>query len=760
VDKATKQPLPGANVQLLGTNAGAATDLDGHFKIANIEENIYKLQITYIGYLPLIETNVRVIRDKVTYVQAIELTSAPIETEKVILTVRTADEDETQPVSSFTATRDEIVRAPGAAGDIFRALEAMPGVSTSGGEFSAFSVRGGSPRENIILVDNIPYQKLSHFDGGVNEDEEAQGGRFSVFAPGVIEEATFRAGGFSAQYGGKFSSMLDLKIREGNRENFTVDGRLDMLGWEINYDGPSYLHEKTSLFVSARHHDFNRILELTGQEETGSPQFTDIIAKITTELNQKNKLSLITLYMPETFDRTSEHVYESDDFAETEVGDFDEKKWLTGLNLRTLTSKKSYWQNTIYYGHLDRDLSFGNAFARDEIAGPQSPDDFTSRIKFRESVVDKELGARSSFNYFPSDAFSLSAGFEAKRKDYDFDREQFGLDTLFVYDRDDFRPDTSQKFIVVPPEYVTERFNDVRHFMATFGEASFSPIKNITLTAGLRHEYNEFGRQHNFSPRGSLSWRINPLTRLSFASGVYYQSPRFEIFTADSRNQSLQDERSVHMIAAFSRYLRNDLRFLSEVYYKRFDQLIVRPDRTDLVYTNDGDGWAAGIDVAVIKNFVDKFYGQVNYSYSQSKRDDNNDEGSYNSDFHQPHIFSILAGYEFNKEWSMSAKWRYATGRPTDSSSINEDIFSDPTMLRYSKEIVDNNGRRLPDFHTLNVRVDYRKQFGRLALVSFLDIVNVYNHLNANQELFLFLTGEHSDKGFGILPTFGLKLEF
>ena len=214
------------------------------------------------------------------------------------------------------------------------------------------------------------------------------------------------------------------------------------------------------------------------------------------------------------------------------------------------------------------------------------------------------------------------------------------------------------------------------------------------------------------------------------------------------------------MIAAFSRYLRNDLRFLSEVYYKRFDQLIVRPDRTDLVYTNDGDGWAAGIDVAVIKNFVDKFYGQVNYSYSQSKRDDNNDEGSYNSDFHQPHIFSILAGYEFNKEWSMSAKWRYATGRPTDSSSINEDIFSDPTMLRYSKEIVDNNGRRLPDFHTLNVRVDYRKQFGRLALVSFLDIVNVYNHLNANQELFLFLTGEHSDKGFGILPTFGLKLEF
>ncbi|MFB3056427.1 MAG: TonB-dependent receptor plug domain-containing protein, partial [Ignavibacteriaceae bacterium] len=108
---------------------------------------------------------------------------------------------------------------------------------SSGGEFSAFSVRGGSPKENIILIDNIPFGKVTHFNGG-SEEQEAQGGRFSIFAPGLIEEANFQAGGFSAIYGGKFSSFLDLKIKEGNTENPTVDGRIDVLGWEVNYDGP------------------------------------------------------------------------------------------------------------------------------------------------------------------------------------------------------------------------------------------------------------------------------------------------------------------------------------------------------------------------------------------------------------------------------------------------------------------------------------------------------------------------------------------
>ncbi|TDJ01399.1 MAG: TonB-dependent receptor [Caldithrix sp.] len=760
VDKTTKQPLPGANVVIVGTNRGAASDPAGFFVIEGVKEDIYKLKVTFIGYNTFIETDVRVVRHKTAYVEDIELISSSVAMREVLVTDGLFNDDEQAPVSYFTYTREEIRRAPGSAGDVFRAMETLPGVSTSGGEFSAFSVRGGSPKENIILIDNIPFGKVTHFNGG-SEEQEAQGGRFSIFAPGLIEEANFQAGGFSAIYGGKFSSFLDLKIKEGNTENPTVDGRIDVLGWEINYDGPLPALKNSSMVVSARHQDFTRILELTGQEEFGSPRFTDIIAKITTEFSHKNKLSFLAIWAPENFDRTVKDVFESDDFASTDLTDLDEQKTLLGVNWRFLTSKSTFLQNSIYFRRTDRDITVGRAwpvFVNGE--APQSEEEIRYKDILSEDSHEYEFGMRSIFSIFPSDNSTFRTGFEVSRTTFNLVRTQNGLDTLYFYDQNDFRPHPAQKFIITSPEFVNNNFDDTKTILAAFTEYSFRPFDKLTLNAGLRYEYNEFNNQHYFAPRGSGSFTLNPKTRLNFATGIYYQTPEFDILTADARNVDLSNEKSYHFILGLSRYLRDDLKLTTEIYYKQFSDLIVRNDRTNQLRRNDGDGWAAGIDLSLIKRFVNKFYGQINYSYAQSKRDDHNGEGEYNSDFNQPHIFSILGGYEFNKEWSISAKWRFATGRPKDSFIVHENIFNDPNFVRYSKEITRNNGERLSDFHTFNVRVDYRKQLGRIALVSFLDVVNLYSHLNVNEDRFLEITGGEDRRGFNILPTGGLKIEF
>lgn len=91
-------------------------------------------------------------------------------------------------------------------------------------------MRGGSPKENIILIDNIPFDKISHFNWGSTEDQNKQGGCFSIFAPNLIEEARFQAGSFSAQYGDKLASFLDIRLKEGNRQTPTVDARFDITG--------------------------------------------------------------------------------------------------------------------------------------------------------------------------------------------------------------------------------------------------------------------------------------------------------------------------------------------------------------------------------------------------------------------------------------------------------------------------------------------------------------------------------------------------
>ncbi|NKB66757.1 MAG: TonB-dependent receptor plug domain-containing protein [Candidatus Latescibacteria bacterium] len=762
VDKASKQPLANVNIHILLTDLGTITDAQGRFDFAGLEENVYKLRLSHIGYQAHIETDVRVVRNKSTFIEDIELAQALVAVAgtDVVAGGGPYEEDVQAPVSAVNYTREEIKRMPGASGDIFRALEAMPGVSTSGGEFAAFSVRGGSPRENVVMIDNIPFDKLTHFNGG-SEEQEKQGGRFSIFAPGLIEEAHFQAGGFSPAYGGKFSSLLDLKVKEGNRHTPTLDGRYDLLGWEINYDGPSYIHDHTSLLISARRQDFTRVLELTGRREFGSPRFTDLIVKTSSQWGAAHKLTLLALYTPENFDRNARDVFESDGFAQTDLTDLDESKSLLGLNWRILTGRTSFLQSTLYWRNTDRQVAVGRGWPLfNDGQAPTSAAAIGVKDILGEDRRETELGWRQVFTYLPAERASLTAGLQVSRTRFDLARVQSGLDTTYVFDQNDYRPDLEQKFIVTSPEFVDADYDQAKTLLAAFSQNSYTYGDRTTVNLGLRYEYSQFNRQHYWAPRGSFSFRPDAKTRLSLAAGLYYQTPEFSVLTADPANGRLRNEQAQHYIAGLTRYLRQDLKLSVEAYYKRFDDLVVRQDRTTQRRLNAGDGDAAGVDISLVRRFVDDYFGQVNYSFSRSQRNDQAGAGSYNSDFNQPHIFSLLGGYQFNKEWSVSAKWRYATGRPADRFVIHGDIFADLNRVRFSKEITLDNGTRLPAFHTFNIRLDYRRQLGRLALVSFLDIVNLYDHLNVNEERFQEIDGGQDQRGFGILPTGGVKIEF
>jgi hypothetical protein len=759
LDATTKSPLIGATVRVIGSDLGALTDEEGKFRITNLQENVYKLSISFIGYETHLENDVRVVRGKSEYV-ATELIESIRDIGEVSVSAQSGSDDRAAGASTYTYNREEINRSPGATGDIFRAIETLPGVASTGGEFSAFSVRGGTPKDNIVLVDNIPLDRVNHFTGG-SEDQEAQGGRFSIFAPNVIREARFSGGGFGARFGGKNASLVDLSIREGNPGTITADGSYGLLGWELNYNGPGYLTPGSGLVVSARYQDFREVFKLIGTEEVGDPHFSDYIVKYTAPINAKHRLELLGIYSPEKFIRDASHVAKiEDEEISTELYYVDETKFVSGVNWRWLTSSRSYLQTTLYSKGLSTSNSFGRAYPSLTSDGLI---DRNAAIPSRDTINtfnndETETGIRWQFTYDAPSHVTINTGAEINRLDITFEQTQTGTDTLYSFDQNDQRDNPSQKYIIREPEDGNGRFKTDALQGAAYLE-SVLPFAAARVTPGLRAEYSELNERLQVSPRLQLSYDLGTNTKLNLAGGWYYQMPELRIVVLNDENRYLKAERSTHAIAGVTQFLSDKYRLTVETYYKTFDDLITRPDRTTQQYVNTGDGYAYGVDVSLLRRFVDRFYGQINYSYSYARRDDHDGFGAYAPDFNQPHIFNVLAGYQFDKSWSASAKWKYSTGKPADNFVVNADVFGDPGNLHYSKEIIDNNGRRVKDFHTLNVRVDYRAQLGRIAVVSFLDMLNVYGRKNVTRETFVDLTGKSEDEGFEFIPTIGVKFE-
>lgn len=761
IDQNTKSPLGGANVMVLETNLGATTDTDGFYLIPSIEEGIYKIRVSYIGYDNFIKPDIRVVRNKTTHVEEIQLTESLLESETITITAGIFQDNPDNPISNYNITAEEIKRSPGAGGDVFRAIGSLPGVSTEGGEFSAFSVRGGGPRDNVILVDNIPFSKLSHFDDNGLEGESAQGGRFSVFTTSLVDNAYFQTGGFPARYGGKNSSIINLGIKEGNYNDLTLSGHYDFLGWEANYDGPVYITQNSGLIISARQINFERLFNLIDEKGHGVPEFTDVIIKSTTDIDPNNKVSLLGIYADEKYTRTVKNVYESDDINANQLANHDNSRYLLGLNWRMVMGKAGYLLNTIY-SYRDNQNNNDGRVDTAPVNGV-IPDKHTAHVRNRIYHLnrdEKAMGIKSEYTYNFNQSMTLMTGLEFKRTDFDYTMNLNGTDTLYIFHQNDYRPNPDQKYLIINPITVDESNQLKQNYYAAFTEFSFEPIKSLTVNSGLRYEYYDHYEKGYISPRLSFRYQVNKNTNLNAAMGVYYQVPELYIISMDKANHDLENEKAYHAILGMTHYLSNDLKLTLEIYYKKYDDVLVRPDRTNMRFTNQGDGYASGLDINLIKRFVEKFYGQISYSYSISKRNDRLGEGYYDYEFSKPHMFNVLAGYQLNKEWSVAAKWYLASGAPTDNYVIYSNVHNDPEVMRYSKEVIDRNGRRFPTNHSLNLRIDYRIQFKYFAANLYLDIINLYDQKNISREDFIPQSGNHENEALGVLPSLGFRLEF
>jgi hypothetical protein len=759
LEQATKQALIGATVILKNTSTGASSDTLGEFSINNIPEGNYILEIRMIGFQTKQINDIIITRDKTYYLET-ELLNATTYLGEVTVKYFKHENNPMTPVSTYSFSREEIFRNPGAQGDIFRAIGILPGVSSSGGQFSAIAVRGQGIRDNLYMIDDMPMYEVSHLEGSSSGFNDPNGGRFSIFAPRVVDNAVFQGGGFSAQYGRKSSTYLGLGIKEGNKETASHSGQFDLLGATLIYDGPSKFDKNTSVFATARYQNFTLLTKVVGLKNIGLPIYGDYMIKTTSQLNAKNKLSIIAMYNPESYEKNLDHVKESDKVEDVSIVNTTNNKAMFGLNLRTLTSKSSYWKNVLYYRILSSNNSIGSSFPKANTDGSFANKNSIPYESDLKSIKNNqtEIGFRSIFTKQFKNS-TLTAGVDFSRVDIDYARNLKHTDTLYTFNQADFRPSLAQYYVMLQPQYFNATFKDFAYNASSYLDFSFLILKRLTLNSGIRYDYTGFAKQHNFSPRVSGNLQLDEKSSVNFATGIFYQDPLLTDVADQAIANKLQNERTIQYIFGYKNYFANDLKLVLETYYKQLDNLTVRPLSGQSLLNNNGTGFAYGVDLNLTKRLSEKYYGQIGYSYMQSKRDDNAGQGEYNYTYSQPHIFSLLASYKPNNKWVFSTKFRYATGRPKDSYIIHNDVFGKANFIRYSQEIIGKNGDRLSDFISFDFRADYRIQVKKTSVTAFVDIVDLLNRFNQSSEAFQPITGKTYFDGLAIFPSFGLRLE-
>lgn len=768
IKQTTKRSLAGATVAIKDNSFAVSTDSSGRFVFTDVPAGTYTIVITNIGFQQKMINDVYVVRGKVYYLET-ELLEDVGQLGAVSVSAKTfkGENNPTIPVSSFSFSREEIFRNPGAQGDIFRAIGALPGVVSSGGQYSAIAVRGQGTSDNVYMADDIPVFQVSHleiegFNSGFNDPN---GGRFSIFAPRVIDNALFQGGGFGAQYGRKSSSYLGLGIKEGNRSNAFYSGQFDLVGFTMIYDGPSGFDKKTSVFASARYQNFKLLLKMIDLTSSGLPSYGDYIIKTSTEINAKNKLTFIAMFNPEEYKRTPKDVEESDNLNDDNNSNFIGRsvvnKAVVGLNLRTLTGRNSYWKNILYYRMLDVDNKLGISYPTIDNDGNiiktnEIPYEYDlRRIKNKQG----ELGYRSIFTSKVSKNFTIIGGADVARVDLNYSRRLKHTDTLYSFGPTDYRPDPLANYLVLQPSNFDAAFKDFAWNASGYIDLSITLFNSLTLNPGARYDYTGFSDQHTMAPRISGNVRINAKQSINFAAGMYYQDPEYSDVASQPAGHRLKNERTIQYIAGYRIYFANDLKLIAEGWYKEFDNLAVRPASGQSFLNNNGTGDAYGFDISLTKRLSKRFHGQLGYSFMNSKRDDHDGLGEYDYIFNLPHVISVLGSYKPNEKWIFSGKFRYATGRPTDKYIVHNNVFNDPSFLRYSQEIIEKNGDRLADFISLDLRADYKFRRKKMEWTAFFDVVNVMNRYNESSALFQPLTGKSTFLGLAVFPTFGMRVE-
>ena len=751
-DQATGEALIGASIYVPNKGVGTTSNVYGFYSLT-LPEGEHVIAASYVGF--------REIRDTLPFTHNFRK-DFNLETEILqeveLIEKRTQDIRESTQMSKVDIPLEKIDEIPVFMGeqDILKIAQLMPGIQSGTEGTSGLFVRGGSPDQNLILLDGVPVYNANHLFGF-----------FSVFNPDAIQSVDIYKGGFPARYGGRLSSVIDVRMKEGNEKEFNGKFSIGNVASKINLEGP-IIKGKSSFNISARrtYIDFlsRPLIRLaTGGDETAGYYFQDLNAKLNYRIGEKHRVYLSIYYGDDkAFTRLKFDEFDVEENAETEL------TWgnITGSARWNWEMGPKLFSNfTFNLSNYDMLTGYNSEYVEDG-------ETYSSFFEYTSGIRDVSI--KHDIDYIPSPQHYIRTGYHVIYHTFNPGVNQFSSDI----DGDEFESRfgnekqyaTEMSLFIEDDWRVGDRWkvNIGGHFSAFNAEeewfTSFQPRISgrylINDVWSAKASYSTMAQFiHLLSNTGiglptdlwlPATQRVRPMTSNQTALGLVYKPNKTYEFSLEGYYKHMQN------VIEY----RNGASFFSS------------DDWQNLVVS--GMGWAYGLEFLARKD-MGKFTGWIGYTlaWSWRKFDELNDGKAFPYRYDRRHDISITGVYRINEKISLGMVWVYGTGNAVSIPVATYPAIEnapEPGWPGYSFNNLEyyesRNGYRMPDYHRLDLSYNHTKttKGGNKRMLS----VGVYNAYSRINPFFLYFEDQNSDGQnelykiglFPIIPYITYKLHF
>lgn len=707
VDATTNEKLIGATVHDLNTMRGVVSNEYGFFSLRT--QNNYKIRISFVGY------SSKVIEGTLAgdTILAIELDKG-LEIAEIAVTAdrrRSFDDG----LSSMKLNPEMMKSLPSLLGesDVLKAIQLQPGTQPGREGTSGFSVRGGSNDQNLFLLDGIPVYNVNHLFGF-----------FSVFSPYAINSATYIKGAMPARYGGRLSSVIDLRLKEGNNEKLHGQVTAGIIASSIALDGP-IIKDKWSFIVTARRtylDIFSRPISYIIAEQKAGYYFQDFTFKTNYVINKKNKLYL-SFYggNDEAFmnfrEKDSISVYKS-------TYSLGWGNTIAALRWNSIWGKSFFSNTTLYYSKYQ----YSNGYLEEE--RNRKPDSLIQehRLTFFNNV--KDIGLKWDLDCFSPGNLHLRTGFDAIAHSF-----MPGASNFIEFD--------------ASSDLRSVKGKQIRNIeFSVYAEADYTPMSKLKFNLGLRST-SSFLSGYNrpiLQPRLLARYKVN--NRLSFSTSYDINTQNIHLVSNSNFGaptdlwlpvmEGTPPQHSWQFTIGGNYQFAKGISLGLDVYKKEFSNLLeFKP--TEIIDHNVtnwgdvilvGDGKACGMELMLEKNTGD-LTGWIAYTLSKSDRqfDGINDGKPFPFSHDRRHNISVVSTYKIDENKEITASWVYTSGYYL-TLNYNWYVINIDGYTALVSNYAERNNYRTPAYHRLDLSYSASKQKKRGVRTWTFGLYNAYNRIN------------------------------